>query len=170
MRANEALIVRLTRASEERAAPTAPSAVLESATAQLMTLLAEIETVLKGHRAELDAIRDRRAELGATCAKVQADLTHLGENSVNELSLKLDELRADESLVMLESEPLAAADQEQRELRARLDAMGPVNMMALEEYRETSERHQFLETQRKDLLESIENTQNSIKEIDQISR
>ena len=42
--------------------------------------------------------------------------------------------------------------------------------MALEEYKETAERHTFLETQRKDLLESIENTQETIKEIDQISR
>src|SRR5436309_8355266 len=55
-------------------------------------------------------------------------------------------------------------------MRARLDAMGPVNMMALEEYKETAERHQFLETQRKDLLESIENTMSTIKEIDVFSR
>jgi chromosome segregation protein len=48
--------------------------------------------------------------------------------------------------------------------------MGPVNMMALEEYKETEQRHQFLETQRKDLLDSIENTQATIKEIDEISR
>jgi len=48
--------------------------------------------------------------------------------------------------------------------------MGPVNMMALEEYNETAARHAFLETQRKDLLESIENTQASIKEIDDVSR
>ena len=55
-------------------------------------------------------------------------------------------------------------------MRARLDAMGPVNMMALEEYKETAERHQFLETQRKDLLDSIENTAATIREIDQVSR
>jgi chromosome segregation protein len=42
--------------------------------------------------------------------------------------------------------------------------------MALEEYKETAERHSFLETQRKDLVESIENTIETIKEIDQISR
>ena len=48
--------------------------------------------------------------------------------------------------------------------------MGPVNMMALEEYTETATRHTFLETQRKDLIESIENTQASIKEIDEVSR
>jgi chromosome segregation protein len=43
-------------------------------------------------------------------------------------------------------------------------------MMALEEYNETAARHGFLETQRRDLLESIENTQSSIREIDQVSR
>src|SRR6202140_4132477 len=55
-------------------------------------------------------------------------------------------------------------------MRARLDAMGPVNMMALEEYKETAERHSFLDTQRKDLLDSIQNTQATIKEIDAFSR
>ena len=53
---------------------------------------------------------------------------------------------------MLRGEQLAAEDQIYREMRARLDAMGPVNMMALEEYKETAERHAFLETQRKDLI------------------
>jgi chromosome segregation protein len=48
--------------------------------------------------------------------------------------------------------------------------MGPVNMMALEEFAETEQRHGFLEGQRKDLLDSIENTQQSIKEIDEVSR
>src|SRR6202000_853944 len=35
---------------------------------------------------------------------------------------------------------------------------------------EPAPRHGFLETQRKDLLDSIENTQASIKEIDDVSR
>jgi chromosome segregation protein len=43
-------------------------------------------------------------------------------------------------------------------------------MMALEEYNETASRHAFLDSQRKDLLESIDNTQASIKEIDDVSR
>jgi chromosome segregation protein len=42
--------------------------------------------------------------------------------------------------------------------------------MALEEYKETAERHTVLETQRRDLVESIENTHSSIREIDQITQ
>jgi chromosome segregation protein len=51
-----------------------------------------------------------------------------------------------------------------------MEQMGPVNMMALEEYHEIAGRHSFLEAQRRDLMESIDNTQETIKEIDQISR
>jgi chromosome segregation protein len=47
--------------------------------------------------------------------------------------------------------------------------MGPVNMMALEEFTEAEQRYTFLDTQRKDLIESIENTQQTIKEIDEIT-
>ena len=61
-------------------------------------------------------------------------------------------------------------ESEARGLKQRLEAMGPVNMMALEEYHETTQRHTFLEAQRKDLLESIDNTAASIKEIDDVSR
>jgi chromosome segregation protein len=55
-------------------------------------------------------------------------------------------------------------------MRTRLENMGPVNILALEEYKEVAQRHEFLETQRRDLLESIENTQNTIKEIELVSR
>ncbi|MGE0406394.1 MAG: chromosome segregation protein SMC, partial [Candidatus Korobacteraceae bacterium] len=37
-------------------------------------------------------------------------------------------------------------------------------------YQEAAQRHDFLETQRKDLLDSIANTQNAIREIETVSR
>ena len=74
------------------------------------------------------------------------------------------------TIARIEGEALTIEEEEARALKQKLEAMGPVNMMALEEYNETASRHGFLETQRKDLLESIENTQASIKEIDDVSR
>src|SRR5271154_2742956 len=47
--------------------------------------------------------------------------------------------------------------------------MGRFKMMALEDKNETPGRHTFMESQRKDLLDSIENTLASIKEIDDVS-
>ncbi|HEY3838357.1 MAG TPA: AAA family ATPase, partial [Bryobacteraceae bacterium] len=75
----------------------------------------------------------------------------------------------DATVVRIEAEALVTEEESARALKQRLEAMGPVNMMALEEYTETAERHTFLEAQRKDLIDSIENTQASIKEIDEVS-
>ena len=97
-------------------------------------------------------------------------MQHMAETCVQELSMTSDTLLAEPSMAIIEGEPLAQEEELYREMRARLDNMGPVNMMALEEYKETAQRHEFLETQRKDLLDSIENTQNTIKEIDEFSK
>jgi len=102
--------------------------------------------------------------------KLQSDLAHMAEMCLNELSMTPDELRANTDIVLVEGEQLLAEENVYREMRTKLENMGPVNMMALEEYKETEQRHQFLETQRKDLLESIHNTETTIKEIDEFSR
>ena len=132
--------------------------------------VAELEVELKTAREALDAARDRRGDLSAAQARVQSDVQHMAETCIQELSQQRDELMADETLPRLTGETLATEDNVYREMRTRLDNMGPVNMMALEEYKETAQRHEFLETQRQDLLQSIENTQNTIKEIDTVSR
>ena len=48
--------------------------------------------------------------------------------------------------------------------------MGPVNMMALEEYNECEQRYRFLSRERDDLLASIADTQQAITELDLVSR
>ena len=132
--------------------------------------IVELEDALKSAREALDAARDRRGELSAAQARVQSDAQHMAETCVQELSQQRDELMSDDSLPRLAGDELANEDNLYREMRTRLENMGPVNMMALEEYKETAHRHKFLETQRQDLLQSIENTLNTIKEIDVISR
>jgi chromosome segregation protein len=132
--------------------------------------IVELEETLKSAREELDAARDRRGELSAAQARVQSDVQHMAETCVQELGQQRDELMADESMPRVAGEELVNEDNAYRDMRTRLENMGPVNMMALEEYKETAQRHEFLETQRQDLLQSIENTQNTIKEIDTISR
>jgi chromosome segregation protein len=56
------------------------------------------------------------------------------------------------------------------ELRVKLDDMGPVNMMALEELEEAEERFKFLSEQRADILESIRLTEEALTEIKRRSR
>jgi len=158
----------------ERNAGEAREGLLQLESEQVRARLAEIEELLRNTRQQLDLARDRRGELSATAAKLQSDLQHLADTCLNELGIEravlMAEAVSDKPIPLVTGDELAAEDQAHREMRARLDAMGPVNMMALEEYKETAERHQFLSTQRKDLLDAIENTAATIREIDQVSR
>jgi chromosome segregation protein len=132
--------------------------------------LATMETQLKSGRASLDQLRENRASLSNEVAKLRSDLEHLEASCLTEVNAEAALLRADEQIARLAGEELATEEETCRSLRQRIEQMGPVNMMALDEYKETAERHGFLEAQRTDLMESIENTQQTIKEIDLISR
>jgi len=55
-------------------------------------------------------------------------------------------------------------------LKGKIDRLGPVNMMAIEQFDELETRHAFLTTQRKDLVDSIAQTTEAIKRIDETSK
>ena len=167
---NEQLAQHSTDLEAERNAAQAREGLLQFETEQLRARLTEIDELLRNSRLLLDQARDRRGELSATAAKLQSDAQYMSETCINELGVERLALMADTTLEPVTGEQLAAEDQLYRDMRAKLEAMGPVNMMALEEYKETAERYSFLETQRKDLISSIENTTATIREIDQISR
>jgi len=167
---NEQLLQSAADLEAERNAAQTREGLLQFETEQLRARLAEIDDLLRNSRLLLDQARDRRGELSAHAAKLQSDAQYMSETCLNELSVERDALMADTTIVPVTGDQLVAEDQLYRDMRSKLEAMGPVNMMALEEYKETAERHEFLETQRKDLITSIENTIATIKEIDQISR
>ncbi len=161
---------RLEALEAEREAAQARSAELQAESDVVRARLAEIEQQLRETRQALDQTRDRRGELSAAAAKLKSDTEYMEQTAINELGIAAEPMRSDPAILRVEGEQLAAEEAMYREMRTRLENMGPVNMMALEEYQETAQRHAFLETQRKDLLDSIENTQNTIREIDVYSR
>jgi chromosome segregation protein len=167
---NEQLAQQALELEAERNAARARDGLLQFETEQLRARQAEIEELLRQSRTLLDQARDRRGELSAHLAKLQSDAQHMADTCLNELGIERATLMSDATITPVIGEELAAEDQVYRDMRSKLEAMGPVNMMALEEYKETAERHAFLDTQRKDLITSIENTTATIREIDQVSR
>ncbi|HVO61815.1 MAG TPA: chromosome segregation protein SMC [Terriglobales bacterium] len=167
---NTQLAEQVLALEEERNAGEVREGLLQFESEQVRARLTEIDETLRTARQALDQARDRRGELSATAAKLQSDAHYMAETCLNDLGVQRHELIADTTIVTISGDELTQQDSAYREMRTRLDAMGPVNMMALEEYKETAERHAFLQTQRKDLLESIENTVATIKEIDSVSR
>ncbi len=167
---NATLVERQKELTEIRASALTSVQAIAGQAQALRHQLAELETQLKTNRAALDQLREDRATLSSELAKLHADLTHLEASCLAEVNVEAHVLRTDTEIVHLAGEELSTEEETCRTLRQRMEQMGPVNMMALDEYKETAERHGFLETQRKDLMESIENTQETIKEIEQISR
>ena len=143
---------------------------LTAEAAELRTAMAELDQRLRTLRHETEVLRESRAALTARAAKLASDIEHIDATCLNDLGAEPITLREDATIARIEGDALHTEEEESRALKQRLEAMGPVNMMALEEYKETAQRHEFLETQRKDLLDSIENTQATIKEIDEFSK
>ncbi len=81
----------------------------------------------------------------------------------------LEELAASEEVVLDEA-GLRRSRAEVPGSEARIEALGPVNPQALEEFQEAQQRYDFLNAQRQDLLDSIRDTEKAIQEIDVESR
>ena len=79
-------------------------------------------------------------------------------------------VEATAAAVAAASERTLSAEEAISTLRAKIDRLGPVNMMAIEQYDELETRYTFLSTQRKDLVDSIAQTMEAIKRIDETTR
>jgi chromosome segregation protein len=169
-RENEQLAVEREKLSETRRSALEEAAQATEEARLLREQLKDLEYSLKALRAEMDAFREARSTRSSHSAKLAVELEYMEAACVSDLGIEASELRHQQDLPRLEGEALTEEDEACRGLKQKLEAMGPVNMMALEEYQETADRHGFLETQRKDLVDAIENTQSTIREIDQITR
>ena len=163
--------IRLSELEQEQAAAREKQRLLDEESHAVRARRDELTPQLDNLRADLDARREKRSETEVALARAESDRHHHVEQCRQELhsdpATLLTELTPEQTLT---GEALAAAEEQVRELKTRIENLGPVNMMALEELQEAEERYSFLETQRQDLLASIEDTTLAIREIDQVSR
>ncbi|HKS67170.1 MAG TPA: chromosome segregation protein SMC [Candidatus Acidoferrales bacterium] len=129
----------------------------------------QLDETLRGQRQSLEAVRAERNQRQIEKARNDADRDYLRQTCVAELNAQPEELMA-QSPQLLVGEELVAAETSYNEMKARVEAMGPVNMMAFEEFQECEQREAFLRRERDDLVQSIQNTQLTINELDQVSR
>ena len=167
---NTTLAAKAAELSQTRAEASELAQKLTAESQTLRARLAELDTKLRHLRHDVEVLREQRATHTARQAKLSSDLEHLEATCLNDLNADPQTLRDDATIQRLEAHPLAEADDAAKALRKRMENMGPVNMMALDELREASERYNHLEAQRRDLIEAIDNTAASIREIEDVSR
>ncbi len=166
---NEEFQERLASLTAEVAAAQRQVQELEGVEIERRQQLSRLEEALRQLRTEAQAAQDRRAQVELELVKRQAELRFLDETSRKELNTPVADLSQGDEITP-DEETLAAAEQKYQELKAKIEALGPVNPQALEEYQETQQRYDFLNTQRQDLLDSIRDTEQAIREIDAETR
>jgi chromosome segregation protein len=77
---------------------------------------------------------------------------------------------AADTAVAAATERALSAEEAIASLRAKIERLGPVNMMAIEQFDELESRHGFLTAQRTDLVDSIAQTTEAIRRIDETTR
>ncbi|MCF7870712.1 MAG: AAA family ATPase [Candidatus Omnitrophica bacterium] len=80
------------------------------------------------------------------------------------------DLEIDLSLLEVTDNPLEQLEENKERLQKRLNSIGEVNLVAIEEFQELKERRDFLEGQRMDLVTSKDNLKKAINKINRTSR
>jgi chromosome segregation protein len=145
----------IARATAESALAHLASSCVESVQTTLDQVVVEVEEMERQGQATPDArviCADDAVEAGDVDEEVPADDA------------------AVDAAVQAATERALSAEEAIAQLRAKIDRLGPVNMMAIEQFDELETRHGFLTTQRKDLVDSIAQTSQAIKRIDETTR
>jgi chromosome segregation protein len=123
----------------------------------------KLDKEVRGRREEHDRQREQLHSIEVEQTRSAGELERLREHAADELAVGLEEL--------LEIEPEAEDDADVLRtdidgIRAKLERLGPVNLLALQELEELEERSEFLGGQRKDLVEALKSLDETIREID----
>jgi chromosome segregation protein len=168
-RQSEELTVQLETLRVEKTRLADLQKTLEQEWDDARTRVTQLEDHLRMTRQTLQEMRDERGKVEIEKARNDSDRNHLRETCLAEVNAQPEDLIASETAFMSGDE-LANAEASYREMKQRIENMGAVNMMALEEYNECEQRFTFLTRERDDLLQSIADTQQAIKELDQITK
>jgi chromosome segregation protein len=159
----------LTESLAARDRVTGEVAVAEEKVREVRLEIESREQALKERRRERDMLKDARADLEVQKARAESDLDHLAR----ECHQAVGQAAAEAAATLTDEEKVketSALDEQVRELRDRIERMGQVNVLAVEQAQEFEERHIFLVAQRQDLLDSISELDRAIRTIDKTSR
>ena len=166
---NESLNARIdagaARRAELRRTVEETAAALKTSRERSTALAGEI----KQHREAAETLRQELYDKQMALVQAQADLKHLDETCRADLGKPIEEI-ARSAPENPSDRDLREAEEQYRGFRQKIERLGAVNVLARKEYEEVEQRRTFLETQHGDLLAAVEDTRQTIREIDAASR
>ena len=126
------------------------------------------ETELKQSRARTQHLRDELSSWQMQTRELQLEIEHMLQAFLERYQI---DLAAPEVAGRLDSEFDEVSAIERRDyLQNRIDDIGEVNLMAIDEYQELEERYTFMTAQQEDLNKSLEGLQSAIAKINRTTR
>jgi chromosome segregation protein len=164
--------IKAARGSHEAVRATVAELDIERATAEsdlahlAQTCLDTVQAALDGVLEEVSAL-EQSGDLTPDARVIEAEEP---EDSVEELDAAGSRTGAEPTELVAAGQRTLSAEEAIARLRTKIDRLGPVNMMAIEQFDELEARHAFLTAQHKDLVDSIAQTSLAIKRIDDTTR
>jgi len=159
------LKLALDRALETRQAAELKLATARDVLAQATLALQAVEQARLGSEQRHDPLRDKLEQ-----ARLKEQEARLADEQA---AAQLQEAAADLEQLAQQAEKGAKADHLQREinrLKLEIEALGAVNLAALDELQAASERKQYLDAQSADLMEAVDTLDQAIRKIDHETR
>jgi chromosome segregation protein len=164
----------------------APLQALDAQLEQALKARAQIESELQGAKAandELDALlREREARRGAIETQVEAARADLDEARFAAQQVRVRREGVAEQLAatqfvfaeliaqLAEGATVEAWEAQLEEARGKIERLGQVNLAAIGEFKEQSERKEYLDRQCKDLTDALETLESAMRKIDRETR
>ena len=121
---------------------------------------------LRGVRNEAEEVRKTVGSLQLRQHELQVDLEHVQQGVLERYRIDLAEHQVPEAT----ADELERQQQQLKRVQDKIAALGEVNLVAIDEYREQEERYSFLSKQRDDLNQSLEDLQKAISQINRTTR
>ncbi len=138
---------------------------LEEEHTGLIKQIAEAQKLMRKARREFDKHNRLRHHLEVTTTQLQMQLKAISARILDKYQITIDQIEVEDNPVD-DLELMGQIDT----LKAEIEGMGSVNLVAIEEYKEHKQREDFLVTQRQDLEKSLESVNQAIQKINQTSR
>lgn len=141
---------------------------LDSRLDELTVELKKLDQETKRLRSQQEELKEKLEQHKLAFQEKIMALEHIREKASENLKLDASALET----ISVDGELLDPEEAEVKltGLKEKVERIGPVNLMAGEEYEKHQKRYNFLAEQRKDIVDSIESLEQVISRIDRISR
>lgn len=125
------------------------------------------EADIKQQRKTLEELLKAISELEIKDTTLRLEIDHLKTNIFENYHISLEDVRKGLGKFSIDIEEAANA---LTSLKAKIDELGHVNLAAIDEYQELTQRYEFLTKQQQDLIQSMDDLQKAISKINRTTK